>query len=63
MTTVTRAYVSRLAGLTVFDPNGDRVGKVRDVVGALRVGNAPPAVLGLVVGGSPAGGSSCRWAG
>ncbi len=31
MPTVTRAYVSRLAGLTVFDPNGDRVGKVRDV--------------------------------
>ena len=38
-----RAYVSRLAGLTVFDPNGDRVGKVRDVVVALRVGTAPPA--------------------
>ncbi|MCU1614108.1 MAG: MgtE intracellular region [Frankiales bacterium] len=49
MTTVTRAYVSRLAGLTVFDPNGDRVGKVRDVVVALRVGTAPPRVLGLVV--------------
>ena len=49
MTTVTRAYVSRLAGLTVFDPNGDRVGKVRDVVVALRVGTAAPRVLGLVV--------------
>ena len=49
MTTVSRAYVSRLAGLTVFDPNGDRVGKVRDVVVALRVGTAPPRVLGLVV--------------
>ena len=49
MTTVRRAYVSRLAGLTVFDPNGDRVGKVRDVVVALRVGTAPPRVLGLVV--------------
>jgi CBS domain-containing protein len=33
----------------VFDPNGDRVGKVRDVVVALRVDNAPPRVLGLVV--------------
>jgi Mg/Co/Ni transporter MgtE len=33
----------------VFDPNGDRVGKVRDVVVALRVGTAPPRVLGLVV--------------
>ncbi|NYJ06555.1 magnesium transporter MgtE N-terminal domain-containing protein [Petropleomorpha daqingensis] len=49
MTTATRAYVSRLAGLTVFDPNGDRVGKVRDVVAALRVGTAAPRVLGLVV--------------
>src|ERR671916_2534252 len=49
VTTGTRAYVSRLAGLTVFDPNGDRVGKVRDVVIALRVGAAPPRVLGVVV--------------
>jgi Mg/Co/Ni transporter MgtE len=49
VTTATRAYVSRLAGLTVFDPNGDRVGKVRDVVAALRVGTAAPRVLGLVV--------------
>jgi Mg/Co/Ni transporter MgtE len=47
--TVTRAYVSRLAGLHVFDPNGDRVGKLRDVDVALRVDNAPPRVLGLVV--------------
>ncbi|SFP85117.1 Mg/Co/Ni transporter MgtE (contains CBS domain) [Geodermatophilus dictyosporus] len=46
---MTRAYVSRLAGLPVFDPNGDRVGRVRDVVVALRVGTATPRVLGLVV--------------
>jgi CBS domain-containing protein/sporulation protein YlmC with PRC-barrel domain len=49
VTTVTRAYVSRVAGLTVFDPDGDRVGKVRDAVVALRVGTAPPRVLGLVL--------------
>ncbi|SDN52648.1 Mg/Co/Ni transporter MgtE (contains CBS domain) [Klenkia soli] len=49
MTTVTRAYVSRVAGLTVFDPAGDRVGKVRDAVVALRVGTAPPRILGLVL--------------
>ncbi|MGY1697637.1 magnesium transporter MgtE N-terminal domain-containing protein [Geodermatophilus sp. SYSU D00814] len=49
MSTVTRAYVSRLAGLPVFDPNGDRVGRVRDLVVALRVGTASPRVLGLVV--------------
>jgi CBS domain-containing protein len=33
----------------VFDPNGDRVGRVRDVVVALRVGTAAPRVLGLVL--------------
>jgi CBS domain-containing protein len=33
----------------VFDPNGDRVGKVRDAVVALRMGTAAPRVLGLVV--------------
>jgi Mg/Co/Ni transporter MgtE len=49
MTTVTRAYVSRLAGLSVFDPNGDRVGRLRDVVVALRVDTGAPRVLGLVV--------------
>jgi CBS domain-containing protein/sporulation protein YlmC with PRC-barrel domain len=49
VTTVTRAYVSRLAGLPVFDPNGDRVGRLRDVVVALRVGTAFPRALGLVV--------------
>jgi Mg/Co/Ni transporter MgtE len=49
VTTVTRAYVSRVAGLTVFDPNGDRVGKVRDEHVALRVGTAAPRVLGLIV--------------
>ncbi len=49
MSTVTRAYVSRLAGLPVFDPNGDRVGRLRDVVVAMRVGTASPRALGLVV--------------
>jgi flagellar motility protein MotE (MotC chaperone)/sporulation protein YlmC with PRC-barrel domain len=45
----TRVYVARLAGLQVFDPNGDQVGRVRDVVAAIRVDNRPPRVLGLVV--------------
>jgi uncharacterized protein YrrD len=35
--------------MLVFDPNGDQVGKVRDVVAALRGENRPPRVLGLVV--------------
>ena len=41
--------MARLAGLAVFDPNGDQVGKVRDVVVALRTEQRPPRVLGLVV--------------
>ncbi len=45
----TRVFVARLAGLQVFDPNGDQVGKVRDVVTALRVDDRRPRVLGLVV--------------
>src|ERR687889_662686 len=44
-----RVYVARLAGLPVYDPNGDQVGKVRDVVVMLRQGTQPPRVLGLVV--------------
>ena len=44
-----RVFIARLAGLLVFDPNGDQVGKVRDVVAALRGESRPPRVLGLVV--------------
>jgi CBS domain-containing protein len=44
-----RVFIARLAGMLVFDPNGDQVGKVRDVVAALRGDNRPPRVLGLVV--------------
>lgn len=44
-----RVYVARLAGLAVFDPNGDLVGRVRDVVASLRLGTAAPRVLGLVL--------------
>src|SRR6185312_3497884 len=47
--TPTRVFVARLAGLVVFDPNGDQVGRVRDVVVTLRLGNQQPRVLGLVV--------------
>jgi flagellar motility protein MotE (MotC chaperone) len=44
----TRIYLARLAGLGVFDPNGDRVGRVRDSVVRLRTTNRPPQVVGLV---------------
>ncbi|MFD7878724.1 magnesium transporter MgtE N-terminal domain-containing protein [Streptomyces sp. NPDC059766] len=44
-----RIFVSHLAGVPVFDPNGDQVGRVRDLVVILRVGRRPPRLLGLVV--------------
>ncbi|MBD0745202.1 magnesium transporter MgtE N-terminal domain-containing protein [Streptomyces sp. CBMA152] len=44
-----RIFVSHLAGVAVFDPNGDQVGRVRDLVAMLRVGRRPPRLLGVVV--------------
>ncbi|MEV5435507.1 CBS domain-containing protein [Streptomyces sp. NPDC052682] len=44
-----RIFVSHLAGVAVFDPAGDQVGRVRDLVVMLRVGRKPPRLLGLVV--------------
>lgn len=49
MVTATRVFCSRLSRLAVFDPNGDQVGKVRDVVVTLRLGNQSPRTLGLVI--------------
>src|SRR3954453_1078833 len=43
-----KVYLARLAGLGVFDPNGDRIGRVRDAVVRLRTTNRPPQVVGLV---------------
>ncbi|MCX6396518.1 MAG: CBS domain-containing protein [Propionibacteriales bacterium] len=48
-TTPTRIFAARLAGLPVFDPRGDEVGKVRDVVVVLRADVRQPRVVGLVV--------------
>jgi flagellar motility protein MotE (MotC chaperone) len=47
--TTARIFVARLAGTAVFDPNGDQVGKVLDLLIMLRSGTNPPRVLGLVV--------------
>ncbi len=44
----TRVFVARLAGTPVFDPLGDPVGKVHDVVVLIRLRGEPRAV-GLVV--------------
>lgn len=45
----TRIFIARLAGIAVFDPIGDPVGRVRDVVVTLRLGRERPRVVGLVI--------------
>ncbi|CAL9433927.1 magnesium transporter MgtE N-terminal domain-containing protein [Streptomyces sp. enrichment culture] len=44
-----RFFVSHISGVAVFDPAGDQVGRVRDLVVILRPGRRPPRLLGLVV--------------
>ncbi|MDH2445325.1 CBS domain-containing protein [Amnibacterium sp. CER49] len=44
----TRIFVARLAGCAVFDRQGDRLGRVRDVVVVYRRSD-PPRVVGMVV--------------
>ncbi|MBP1327633.1 CBS domain-containing protein/sporulation protein YlmC with PRC-barrel domain [Leucobacter exalbidus] len=46
--TTSRVFVGRLAGRGVFDPVGDRIGKVRDVLMVFRATGAP-RVVGLIV--------------
>ena len=46
--TPTRVFVARLLGLDVFDPAGDCVGRLRDVVVIPR-GVRPPQSVGIVV--------------
>src|SRR5437588_8587950 len=46
---VNRVFAAQLAGLPVFGPDGEPIGKVRDLVAGLRVGRQPPRVLGVVV--------------
>jgi flagellar motility protein MotE (MotC chaperone) len=45
----TRVFVARLTGTAVFDPSGDQLGKIRDVVATLRAAPRPPRVIGLVL--------------
>jgi len=44
-----RVFVARLVGLSVFGPDGERIGRVRDALVTVRVDASPPRVLGLVV--------------
>jgi Mg/Co/Ni transporter MgtE len=49
MSASTRVFVARLTGLSVFDPLGDQVGRVRDVVVMFSANRPEPRVIGLVV--------------
>ena len=49
MSASTRVFVARLTGLSVFDPLGDQVGRVRDVVVMFSASRPEPRVIGLVV--------------
>ncbi len=49
MASSTRVFVARLTGLAVFDPLGDQVGRVRDVVVMFSATRPQPRVIGLVV--------------
>lgn len=45
----TRVYIARLTGLAVLGPDGESIGRVRDVVVAVRYDRQEPRVHGLVV--------------
>ncbi|MER6991765.1 CBS domain-containing protein [Saccharopolyspora hirsuta] len=49
MVAATRVFAARMAGLPVFGPDGESIGRVRDVVAGLSIGRRPPRVLGVVV--------------
>lgn len=48
-TNLSRVFVARLLGLDVFDPLGDRLGRLRDVVVLSRGSRGAPHVVGIVV--------------
>jgi Mg/Co/Ni transporter MgtE len=46
---ISKVFVAQLLGLPVFGPDGESIGKIRDVVAGLRVDGQQPRVLGMVV--------------
>lgn len=49
MAGVNRVFVAQLSALPVFGPDGEQIGKVRDVVAGLRPDASAPRVLGIVI--------------
>lgn len=49
MASVNRVYAARLAGMVVLGPDGESIGRVRDVVISISLVRQQPRVLGLVL--------------
>src|SRR5688572_10047507 len=49
MAAVNRVYAARLVGMVVLGPDGESLGRVRDVVISISIVRQQPRVLGLVV--------------
>ncbi|MFT8181212.1 magnesium transporter, partial [Mycobacteroides chelonae] len=49
MAAVSKVFAARLSGLVVLGPDGESIGRVRDVVIAIGVARKQPRVIGLVV--------------
>src|SRR3981189_2045725 len=49
MVAVNRVYAARLAGMVVLGPDGESIGRVRDVVISISIVRQQPRVVGLVV--------------
>ncbi|WP_328359608.1 CBS domain-containing protein [Mycobacterium sp. NBC_00419] len=49
MASVNRVYAARLAGMAVLGPDGESLGRVRDVLVSISIVRQQPRVLGLVV--------------
>ena len=49
MVAVSRVYLTKLAGMLVLGPDGESIGRVRDIVISLSTTHRQPRVLGLVI--------------
>ncbi|WP_157440273.1 magnesium transporter MgtE N-terminal domain-containing protein [Actinokineospora inagensis] len=46
---MSKIFVAQLLGLPVFGPDGESIGRIRDLVAGLRSDGSPPRVLGVVI--------------
>ncbi|MCP2273360.1 Mg/Co/Ni transporter MgtE (contains CBS domain) [Actinokineospora diospyrosa] len=44
-----KIFAAQLLGLPVFGPDGESIGRIRDLVAGLRTDGSPPRVLGVVI--------------